>query len=101
MLLVTGILDRVTEREAGRPGETWIERQLVIRDWGTTQYVKIGSRDFGPDPSPGDLIAVEVSVDAYVSKKDGRAGFSLTGWRRNAETEAALNAAQIRSVKAG
>lgn len=87
-LLVTGQLDRITEREAGNAGNTWTERTLVVQDWGQTVYLTV-ARDFGPLPAPGDSLAVNVSLRPFV-RKDGNAGVGYTALSRNTEAELAL-----------
>lgn len=96
MLLITGEVERVTEREAGQPGNTWIERTLVVRDWGQTLYVTVGRElaDVGV-PEVGERVALDVSVRTYVSKKTGEAGHSFTAFRRNAEVESRLFAKTV------
>lgn len=90
-LLITGEVERITEREAGVPGNTWVERTLVLKDWGQTLYVTAG-RELSESglPAVGDKVALEASVRAYVKKGQTEAGFGFTGHRRNAEAEKAL-----------
>jgi hypothetical protein len=90
MLLVTGVCDRIQEREAGRAPDTWIEKTIVVRDWGQTLYCTV-ARDFGELPESGESVALDVSVKSYVSKKDPTtAGHQYTAFRRNPEAESAL-----------
>lgn len=91
-LLVTGEVDRIQEREAGLPGNTWIEKTIVVRDWGQTLFVTVGRQmdEDGAVPSVGERVALDVSVRSYVSKKTGEAGHGYTAHRRNSEAEAVL-----------
>jgi hypothetical protein len=88
MLLITGKLQRIQEREAGVPGNTWTERTLVVADFGVTHYATV-ARDFGPLPTVGEDVAVTVGVRAY-PRKDGSAGFGLTAFGREREVERSL-----------
>lgn len=89
-LVVTGTVSRVDEREAGNPGNTWIERTMVVEDWGMTQFVTVGRElaDAGV-PAPGESVALVAVVRPYVNKK-GEAGFGLTALRRHPELTTAL-----------
>jgi len=102
MLVVTGTVERVNERQAGTPGgRQWTERTVVVSNWGSKEYVVLGRElnESGWEPTPGETVALEVSVRAYV-RKDGTprpshehaAGWGLTATRRDRELEAALAA---------
>lgn len=97
-LIVTGQLDRITERTAGTPGREWTEQTLVIQDWGQTVFCTV-SRDFGALPAPGERIAVNVVVRPFV-RKDGNAGHGYTALGRNAEAEEALYGSRAASSPA-
>lgn len=100
MLLVTGEIERITERQAGNAGNQWTEHTLVVRDWGQTLYVTAAREMVEAGlPDVGARVALDVSVRAYVGR-EGKAGHGFTAFRRNAEAEgklfgsAALRAAQ-------
>lgn len=90
MLLVTGEIERITDRKAGNPGNEWTEHTLVVRDWGQTLYVT-ASRELVESglPKVGEKVALDVSVRAYVNREQ-KAGHGFTAFRRNAEAEAQL-----------
>lgn len=90
MLLITGTVDRIQEREAGQPGNTWIEKTLVVRDWGQTLYVTAARELVEAGlPQPGDQVALDCSVRAYVNR-EGKAGHGFSAFRRNSEAEGRL-----------
>lgn len=100
MLLVTGQIERVTSRKAGRSdGEQWDEFTLVVRDWGQTLYVVAGRElvESSAMPSEGDQVALEVSVRSYVNR-EGKPGHGYTGHRRNAEAESRLYAPGVKAA---
>lgn len=90
MLLVTGECDGVITREAGNPGNTWVETTIVVRDWGQTLYVTMGRNFKGDTPAEGERLALNVSVRTYVKKTNGEAGHGYVAHGRNAEAESAL-----------
>lgn len=102
MLVVTGTVERVNEREAGTPGgRTWTERTVVVASWGSKEYVVLGRElnESGWDPTPGETVALECTVRPYVRKDstpkpswEHAAGWGLTATRRDRELEAALAA---------
>lgn len=69
-LIMRGRVARHVEREAGDPsrGGTWIEYQMLIQAWGSSQYVKAG-KDFGTLPPVGSDVEVEVVVQTYVKRE--------------------------------
>ena len=100
MLLITGKVESIQEREAGTPGNTWIERTIVVRDWGHTLYVTAGRElvDSGL-PAEGDSVALEVAVRPYVNKRTNEPGHGFTAFRRNADAESKLfGAAGLRAA---
>ena len=104
MLLITGEIERVTTRKAGRPGEQWDEQTLIVRDWGETLYVTVGRtmEESHAVPQAGDRVALECSVRAYVRRENGnltgQAGFGYTAHRRNAEAEKALYGSGLKAA---
>jgi hypothetical protein len=90
MLLVTGKIERVQTRQAGREPETWTEHTLVVRDWGQTLYVT-AAKDFVESglPNEGEMVALDVSVRSYLGR-DNKPGHGYTAFRRNSEAESAL-----------
>jgi hypothetical protein len=100
MLLVTGQVEDVREREAGKPGNTWIEHTLVVKDWGQTLYVTCVA-DFVKAglPQKGENVALDVAVRAYVGR-DEKPGHGYSAFRRNTEAEAKLFGAGERKLAA-
>lgn len=90
-LLVTGEIERVTERQAGNAEYQWTEHTLIVRDWGQTLYVTAGRElaESSDMPKQGDRVALEVSVRSYLNR-EGKAGHGFTAHRRNAEIEGRL-----------
>lgn len=98
-LVVTGTVSRINEREAGPQGNTWVERTLVVEDWGQTQYVTASRELAGALPEAGETVALVCAVRTYKAK-DGEPRFGLTGLRRHAELTKALNEPGLRTVSA-
>lgn len=94
-LLITGEVDRLTERTAGSPGNQWTEHTAVVVTRGATYYVVLGGDlldEHSKQPvglAPGDRVVLEVGVRGYV-RKTGDVGVGYTGYRRNSEAEKAL-----------
>lgn len=83
-LVVSGTVSRINEREVNGASGSWMERTLVIEDWGQTQFVT-ASRELSNDlPAQGETVALVVAVRTYVGK-DQSARFGLTGLRRHDE----------------
>lgn len=81
MLTLSGRVQRVSTRDVPG-GATWqpfVETTLTVADWGSTQYVKLGSRFEGEVPSEGDDVVLKVIVKPYVTREGSRAGFELVG----------------------
>lgn len=100
MLLITGQVEAIREREAGNPGNTWIESTIIVKDWGQTLYVT-AVEDFVKAglPREGEMVALDVAVRPYV-RKDGQAGHGYSAFRRNAEAESKLFAAATKLAAA-
>ena len=108
--LVTGKAGKLRTREAGNPGNTWTEETLPVVGWGSTQYVKV-SKDLHEElPAEGEDVAIEVSVNTYVTKAEvdkarnggyPRAGHELFGHRRNVEVEKSLFGAPAKLASVG
>lgn len=93
-MLVTGKVERVTQRDAGNPGNTWVEHTIVVADWGRTLFVTASKALIESGlPEEGEMVALDVFARGFVNKK-GEAGVGFTGTARNAEAEAALYAAE-------
>lgn len=98
-VVVTGTVSRINEREAGSPGNTWIERTLVVEDWGQTQFVTVGKelQDQGV-PAEGEAVALVCAIRAYPTPKGSNpkefsgvsvgANYGLTALRRHVELTA-------------
>ena len=93
-LVVIGKVSRINEREAGNAGSTWIERTLVVEDWGQTQFVTVGKEleDSGV-PQVGEDVALVCAVRAYPTSNGNNvkefsgvrvgANYGLTALRRH------------------
>ena len=97
-LVVTGTVSRINEREAGNPGNTWMEHTLVVEDWGQTQFVTAGREltEAGL-PQPGQIVALVCAVRAYVGRT-GEAKAGLTALRSHPQLTEALNAKGVRAA---
>ena len=110
-LLITGEVERITERQAGSPGNQWTEYQAEIKDWGATRYVTLqgdllvkdsqGNATGYTGIAPGDKVAIEVAVKPYARKGNANdLGHSLTGFRRSPEVEKGLFGSPVRAAAA-
>lgn len=80
MLTLTGRVTRIQTRDVTPvSSEPFTETTYVVSVMGATYYVT-RSKNFGADLVEGQEVTVEVSIRAYV-KRDGGAGYGLTGLR--------------------
>jgi hypothetical protein len=88
-LAISGVVVSVAEYPFTYPdGKPGAKRVLTLEDEKTNggtirSTVRLMGRDLdGAVFVEGERVALEVSVDAYISGKTGRAGAALVAWRR-------------------
>lgn len=81
MLLIIGTVLNVTQRHVSpansAPFSVTVVHVLVGKS--RVEFIDLG-KDFGPAPVEGEEVALRVSVQAYVSKQTGKAGFNFVAW---------------------